>query len=177
MNRVTAHLDLNRNELEWLVGYANAHDLSIHAAARHAIRVLNLMEETPGAWDVVEALRAKVLGPKCVAAPQQVLSEEKQQESAQRLRVVALLDKLSAHPELAPELNAVRQVLAVVLFPEGSEDYRNFIEGAAPESGRLNAVQRYEACFGSGSQEGTPVERIAGRKPGALLDLDTSLEA
>jgi hypothetical protein len=177
MNRVTAQLELNPNELEWLVRYSDAHDLSIHAAARHAIRVLNLMEETPGAWDVVEALRAKVLGPKCVAAPQQVLSDEQQQESAQRLRIAALLDKLSVHPELAQDLKAVRQVLAAVLFSEGSEDYLNFIEGAAPESGRLNAVEMYDACFGSGAQEGVSVERIAGRKPGALLDLDTSLEA
>ena len=43
-------------EVDWLNNYAGNHDLTLPATVRHAVRVLSLIEGTPGAWDAIHAL-------------------------------------------------------------------------------------------------------------------------
>jgi hypothetical protein len=178
MTRVTAHLDLNRNELEWLSGYAAKHDLSLHAAARHAIRVLNLIEALPGAWEAIEALRAKLIGVQ-LAAPAQVLAAEQQQEGAQHAGLVDLLEKLSAIPALSEELKAARRDLAPVLYPNGGREFERMLQGEAPLRADMPvaAIPEELRFFGPDATRPEGFERLSGGAPeDTRLNLDTSLE-
>jgi len=180
MNRVTTQFELNQTELQWLVTFAAARDLTVHAAARHAIRVLNLLEETPGAWEVVNALRTKALGGELSATPQEILVQEEAQERAFRMSVLGLLEKLGTLPELSEEVRAARRGLASVLFPKGGPEYDQLVqdEHPLPEEGatRPNASEMYEHFFGPNSTPMGPFERMEGREV-ALRDLDTELDA
>lgn len=51
-------------EIDWLNNYAGNKDLTIPAAVRQAVRVLSLIEGTPGAWDAINKLTSERLGPK-----------------------------------------------------------------------------------------------------------------
>jgi hypothetical protein len=180
MNRVTTEFELNQAELQWLVAFAAARDLTLHAAARHAIRVLNLLEETPGAWEVVNALRSKALGVKSVASPQELLDEEQEQEQAGRMSILALLEKLGSLPELTEELRAARRGLAGVLFPKGGPEHDQLLHGEPSpleaSATRPNAAEMYERFFGANSAPLESFDRLKGHAV-QLRDLDTELDA
>lgn len=57
-------IDFSVREIDWLNNYAGNKDLSIPAAVRQAVRVLSLIEGTPGAWDAINNLTRGRLGPK-----------------------------------------------------------------------------------------------------------------
>lgn len=180
MNRVMTQFELNQTELQWLVAFAAARDLTVHAAARHAIRVLNLLEETPGAWEVVNALRSKAIGGKTPSSPLEILEEEQGQERAYRMSILVLLEKLGSRPELTEELRAARRGLAGVLFPQGGPEHEKLLQGESslPQDSatRPNAAQMYERFFGANSAPVATFDRNA--SPAVQLrDLDTELDA
>jgi hypothetical protein len=63
------NIEFNEREIDWLNNYAGNHEMSINGAVRHAVRVLSLMEGTPGAWDAVTRLSDARLGPKYEPMP------------------------------------------------------------------------------------------------------------
>lgn len=57
-------VNFSPREIDWLNNYAGNKDLTIPAAVRQAVRVLSLVEGTPGAWDAINKLTSDRLGPK-----------------------------------------------------------------------------------------------------------------
>lgn len=58
------NIEFTEREIDWLNNYAGSKDLSIPAAVRQAVRVLSLLEGTPGAWDAVNKCTLAHIGPK-----------------------------------------------------------------------------------------------------------------
>lgn len=58
------NIDFTQREIDWLNNYAGNHDMGISAAVRHAVRMLSLVEATPGAREALEALNASRMPPK-----------------------------------------------------------------------------------------------------------------
>lgn len=63
------NIEFSQREIDWLNNYAGNHGLTIPAAVRQAVRVMSLMEGTPGAWDAVNKLAREWLGPKYEPMP------------------------------------------------------------------------------------------------------------
>lgn len=63
------NVDFSPREIDWLNNYAGNHGLTVPAAVRQAVRVMSLMEGTPGAWDAVNKLSREWLGPKYEPMP------------------------------------------------------------------------------------------------------------
>lgn len=57
-------MDINFSELEldWLNNYAGNHDLTVEATVRLALRMLSLIEGTPGAREALSRMSSEHLG-------------------------------------------------------------------------------------------------------------------
>jgi hypothetical protein len=65
-NRFILEVRMGEREKEYVEKYGKEHRLSNDAVIRHAVRVMQLMEVTPGAWDAVNKLNLERLGPRFV---------------------------------------------------------------------------------------------------------------
>lgn len=75
-------VNFSPREIDWLNNYAGNKDLTVPAAVRQAVRVLSLVEGTPGAWDAINKLTSDRLGPKYDPLPP--LPESSQETPAER---------------------------------------------------------------------------------------------
>lgn len=58
-----SHVFFSEAELERLNEYAKTKDMTVSAVIRHAVRVLDAMEQTPGAFEALNGLTQAKLGP------------------------------------------------------------------------------------------------------------------
>ena len=65
-NRFIIEVRVGERERDYVEKYGKERDMDNSAVIRHAIRVLNLMDATPGAWDAINRINAERLGPKFV---------------------------------------------------------------------------------------------------------------
>lgn len=56
------NIDFSERELDWLNNYAGNHDLSLEATVRLALRMLSLIEGTPGARETISRMSSEHLG-------------------------------------------------------------------------------------------------------------------
>jgi hypothetical protein len=61
-NRFILEVRMGEREKDYVEKYGKEHSMSNDAVVRHAIRVLNLMEATAGAWDAVHKLNREQKG-------------------------------------------------------------------------------------------------------------------